>query len=133
MAIATHHLISQVYTSVNCTGDEASLTECTVSTHEGITSTCDPANAVGISCLNVQGLPQDPASVAEREYFNSKAEGHVKQWRENSKSRAQAVQDEWFSATNTELPDAAPVDCAILPGVPMPFTQTMVDEACVFP
>lgn len=115
----------QAFTAVNCSGDEASLAECSLLSGAG--TDCSPAKAVGISCLNAGGLPQDPSAVAEREYYNSKAKGNVEKWRSNSKARAQALLDEWFAGTETV--GKAVSDCDILPGVPMPFTRALVDEA----
>lgn len=61
----------QVITSVNCTGTEKSLDECDlVFASPSDAVQCGSGSAVGISCINAGGLPQDVESVRGNQRTN---------------------------------------------------------------
>jgi hypothetical protein len=74
---------TQVITSANCTGNERSLEECdiTIVPRSSGAAQCAPGSAVGISCINAGGLPQDAESVGRECCLSasrsSRAQGHV--------------------------------------------------------
>jgi hypothetical protein len=98
------------------------------------TSSCDNINIP--HCCHTMSL-----GATGRAHFDAVAKDRVVRWREQSVDRAQLVDDEWFgstsgaaasaSAASDAVPTTASAACDILPGVPMPFTRDVVDDAYV--
>ena len=102
------------------------------------TSFCDNINIP--HCCHTMSL-----GATGRAHFDAVAKDRVVRWREQSVDRAQLVDDEWFGSTSgaaaarassasvasDAVPTTASAACDILPGVPMPFTREVVDDAYV--
>eukprot|EP00041_Stephanoeca_diplocostata_P024147 m.604636 g.604636 ORF g.604636 m.604636 type:complete len:586 (-) comp22461_c0_seq6:1241-2998(-) len=135
-----------VISHVNCTGEEDSLAHCHLIWGNG--KDCDGASAVGVSCLNMGSLANDPHHKMMTELASAKAYDTVNAWHDRARQRKQHVQNVYYthSASSdstaegdaaTEIMDATcesamsadDSTCEILDGVPLPFTADLVKEA----
>lgn len=134
-----------IISHVNCTGEEESLAHCQLVWGNG--KGCGSASAVGVSCLNMGSLANDPQHKMMTELASARAYDTVNSWSERALQRKQHLQSVYYthaessdsatgSDSTTEEVEAtcesgvlADVTCEILEGVPMPFTAELVKEA----